>query len=113
MISDDSEFICVQTTSDDVLVLQRISRLLVEKRLAACAQISGPVTSHYRWEGEWQTAQEWLCAIKTTRQAWPRVEQAVLSLHNYQVPELMALPLVAGHSAYLQWLRDNVSASSD
>jgi periplasmic divalent cation tolerance protein len=94
----------VTTTPDKDLAL-RIAQTLVEAGLAACVQISGPIESIYRWQGKVQSATEWQCSIKTTRDRYLAVEQAICGLHTYDVPEILALPVVEGHLAYLQWLR--------
>ena len=94
----------ITTTPDKDLAL-RIGRTLVEGGLAACVQISGPIESIYRWQGNVESAPEWQCSIKTTRDRYLAVEQAICSLHTYDVPEILAFPVVEGHLAYLQWLR--------
>jgi len=84
---------------------RRIADALVERRLAACVQILGPVTSTYRWQGKIETAGEWLCIIKSRREVYEELEAAVRELHPYDVPEILALPVVAGSGDYLDWLR--------
>ncbi len=109
MDDSTSEFILVQTTSGENTVLEKIARQLVMERLAACVQISGPLKSYFSWEGKIDSASEWLCSIKTTRQAWRRVEQTIVELHNYGLPEIIVLPIIDGSTAYLEWVRENVS----
>ncbi len=109
MHESDSEFILVQTTSSEVAVLEKIARQLILERFAACVQISGPITSHFSWEGKIDSTSEWLCSIKTTRKAWRRIEQTILEMHNYDLPEIIALPIIDGSTTYLEWLRENVS----
>jgi periplasmic divalent cation tolerance protein len=103
-ISDD----CVQviTTVASAEEARRIAAALVEERLAACVQIVGPIESIYRWQGKVETATEWQCWIKTRRQHYDRVEAAVRRLHSYQLPEILAMPIIAGSEAYLKWLSD-------
>ena len=84
---------------------KRIADALVERRLAACVQVVGPVTSTYRWQGKIETAEEWLCIIKSTRDLYAELESAVRELHPYEVPEILAVPVVAGSPAYLDWLK--------
>jgi periplasmic divalent cation tolerance protein len=98
------EAIQVQTTTATKADAQRIAVALVEQRLAACVQVGGPITSCYRWQGAIETSDEWLCTAKTTRDAYPRVEQAIRGLHPYDEPEIIALPIVAGSAGYLAWL---------
>ena len=86
----------------------QIARALVEARLAACVQVLGPVTSTYRWQGQIETAEEWQCWAKTRRGLFEQVEQVIRQLHDYDVPEIRALPIVAGSSDYLAWLEGEV-----
>ncbi len=99
-----SEAIQVSTTTATKEDAQRIAAALVERRLAACVQVGGPITSCYRWQGAVETADEWLCTIKTTRAAYEEVERAIRQLHPYDEPEIIAVPIVAGSAGYLQWL---------
>jgi periplasmic divalent cation tolerance protein len=92
------------TTTASVEDARRIAEALVERRLAACVQIFGPIESIYRWEGKIENATEFQCWIKTREELYPRVELAIRELHTYDVPEVLALPVVQGSSAYLDWL---------
>jgi periplasmic divalent cation tolerance protein len=94
----------VLTTVPDKPLAVQIGHTLVEARLAACVQVSGPVESVYRWHGKIETTSEWQCWIKTTRDRYAEVEQAIRRLHPYEVPEILALPVVEGHLDYIQWL---------
>jgi periplasmic divalent cation tolerance protein len=82
---------------------------LVELRLAACVQVAGPIQSYFRWQGQIDTSQEWLCLIKSRQEVYPRLEAAIQELHGYDVPEILAWPVSAGSQAYLQWLATAVS----
>ena len=66
----------------------------------------GPLTSTYRWQGAVETAAEWYCHLKTTAERWPALEARLRALHPYDVPEIVALPIVAGSRAYLDWIAD-------
>ena len=90
---------------------ERIARELVEARLAACVQIVGPITSTYRWQGRIETGEEWQCWAKTRGELFARVEEAIRRIHPYEVPEILAVPVVAGSASYLAWL-DAETASS-
>jgi periplasmic divalent cation tolerance protein len=86
----------------------RIARAVVKERLAACASIlPGAVTSIYRWKGKVESAKERLLLIKTSRKRLAKLQAAVERLHSYEVPEFIALPIVAGSRAYLAWLEEN------
>ena len=80
--------------------------MLVEGRLAACVQISGPIESIYRWQGKLETANEWQCVAKTSMAKYAAIEAAILKSHSYETPEIIATPIVEASEAYLNWLRD-------
>ena len=84
---------------------RRIALAAIEARLAACVNIlPGSVTSVYRWKGRVETARERLLLIKTSRRKLPKLQAMVSRLHSYEVPEFIALPIVAGSKAYLKWM---------
>jgi periplasmic divalent cation tolerance protein len=84
---------------------ERIAEELVTQRLAACVNIVGPITSIYRWLGTVERGQELLLIIKTRAALYGALEARVKSVHSYQNPEVIALPIRAGAAAYLDWLR--------
>ena len=90
-------------------VARRISEGLLEKRLCACAQTLGPVTSQYRWKGKLESAQEWLLLIKTRASLSTAVQSEIQRLHPYEVPEILVLPVIGGHASYLDWLRQETA----
>jgi periplasmic divalent cation tolerance protein len=98
------EFIQVMTTVDSREVAERIARILLEQRLAACVQIAGPIASRYWWQGEVAGSEEWLCLAKTERRLYGTVEQAILAGHPYDTPEVLAIPVSDGSAKYLDWL---------
>ena len=83
---------------------QRIAEHLVQLRLAACVNIMPGVTSVYRWQGAVESAGEWMLVIKSRRDLLPQIEEEFAKVHPYEVPELVALPIVDGGKAYLGWL---------
>ena len=95
----------VFTTVDSEDAANQIARAVVERRVAACAQVLGPITSTYWWEGAVETSLEWLCLIKSTESQFGSLEAAIRDKHPYDVPEILAVPVSAGSSAYLDWLR--------
>lgn len=103
------EAIQVMTTTDKEADAEKIAQALVEQRLAACVQILGPIRSTYRWQGKIESAHEWLCLVKTRRDLYPQVEQAIKAIHPYETPEILALPVIAGNPDYLQWLDDSTT----
>lgn len=82
----------------------KIARALVEAQLAACVNILPPVTSVYRWQGRIETASEWVLLIKTRREVFESLKHELLRIHSYEVPEVIAVPVVAGSEDYLAWL---------
>lgn len=82
---------------------QAIADAAVEQHLAAAAQVIGPVTSTYRWEGQVTHAEEWLCLLKTSASLYQPVEQTIRSLHSYKLPGILAIPIAAGSAPYLAW----------
>lgn len=103
------EAIQVITTTETRPEADALAEALVSRRLAACVQVIGPIRSVYRWQDEVATAEEWLCQIKTTRDGYPALEAAIKTLHPYEVPEIIATPIVAGSEAYLAWVGDVVA----
>ena len=87
-----------------------IARGLVERQLAACVNIVDAVRSVYRWEGAVQEDPEALLIIKTRKEAFATLRDAVTELHSYDCPEVIALPVVDGAPAYLKWVLDSVEA---
>jgi periplasmic divalent cation tolerance protein len=106
-----TEFIQVLTTTDTRPRAEEIARALVERRLAACVQMIGPVTSTFRWQGQIDTAEEWLCLAKTRSELYAEVEAAIRAVHTYEVPEILAVPVIAGHGPYLNWMRSELQGS--
>ena len=98
------EPVVVLCTFPDLDQARQIGAALVERQVAACVNLLPGVESIYRWEGKVERAGEVLGVIKTTR--YPELEAAIRELHPYEVPEILALPVVAGLPAYLAWLRE-------
>ena len=103
-----AEYLQVLTTTASRTEAERIAAVLVQRRLAACVQIVGPIASRYRWRGEVEQAEEWRCEAKTTAALFPQVEAAIRDLHSYSEPEIVALPILAGSPGYLAWIAGNV-----
>ncbi|MEN6375904.1 MAG: divalent-cation tolerance protein CutA [Smithella sp.] len=101
-----SSCIQVTTTTATKEEAQKIARHLVEQKVAACVQIAGPITSTYRWKGKVETAEEWLCLIKTRENLYQELEKVIISLHSYETPEIVAVPIVQGSREYLSWLEN-------
>ncbi len=94
---------CASADEADVL-----ARLLVEQKLAACVQ-TRPIRSTYRWHGEIETAEEILLTAKTLASRLPALEQAITAHHSYEVPEILAVPVIWVGDAYRTWLYDSLT----
>ena len=103
-----TECIQVLTTVGSEEEAEQISSALIERRLAACVQIVGPISSRYRWQGEVETAREWICVAKTRATRYADIETAIRELHSYDEPEIVATPIVAGSKGYLDWIGQNL-----
>jgi periplasmic divalent cation tolerance protein len=101
-------YIQVVTTAEKREDAEKIARAVVEKRLAGCVQILGPVTSIYWWKGNVETAEEWQCVMKSRSDLYGAVEKAIISVHPYEVPEIIAVPITAGSQNYLDWLQSEL-----
>jgi len=81
---------------------------LVRRRLAACAQVCGPITSTYHWQGAVETSDEYTLVLKTRFDRWESVREAILELHPYETPEIVCLPVTAGDEKYLRWIDESL-----
>ncbi len=96
----------VTTSVDDGAVAADLATAVVEERLAACAQVGGPVRSTYRWQGSVESATEWTVTMKTSSAALARLVARVRSVHSYDTPEIVVTEVVDGDSDYLAWVLD-------
>ncbi|HEY3739514.1 MAG TPA: divalent-cation tolerance protein CutA [Bryobacteraceae bacterium] len=96
--------IVILSTCETEADARRIATHLVERRLAACVNIMPGATSVYRWKGSIEAAQECILIIKSRRDLMGNIEEEFRTIHPYEVPELIALPIAAGSEAYLNWL---------
>ena len=103
-----TEYIQIYTTTEKKDEAGMIAETVVKRRLAACAQVVGPITSTYWWEGAIEEAEEWLCIMKSRKDLYDSLEKAILDVHSYDVPEIVAVPIVSGSRSYLQWLNNEV-----
>jgi periplasmic divalent cation tolerance protein len=104
-----SDFLQITTTTGNRHDAEQIAAELVSRRLAGCVQVSGPIVSTFRWQGKTETLEEWVCTVKTTAEKFAAVQQAILEIHPYEVPEVIATEIVGGSEKYLAWLRAEVS----
>lgn len=102
-----SERIVVLSTVARAEDAERIGQALVARGLAACVNVVPGLVSIYRWKGEVERAEERLLLIKTRRESFAALREALVALHPYEVPEVLALPIEDGHAPYLAWLDEN------
>lgn len=100
----DAQVLMVMSNAPDQASAQVLARTLVDAKLAACVNILPAVQSVYRWQGQIEQADEVTLLIKTTRQNYAQLQQALVSAHPYDVPELIAWPITEGYAPYLQWV---------
>jgi periplasmic divalent cation tolerance protein len=99
----------VLTNVPDVDCAKLVAWTLVESRLAACVNLLPAVQSIYRWQGQIEEATEIPLLIKTSSQHYESLQQAIVKLHPYDVPEIIAIPIVAGYAPYLQWIANETA----
>jgi periplasmic divalent cation tolerance protein len=87
---------------------EKLAHILVEQRLAACVNVIPGITSFYRWQGNLETSAEWLLLIKSSRARFEELRLALEKAHTYEVPEVIALPVVEGAPNYLNWIEMNL-----
>jgi len=102
------EYIEVKTTIDKKDTAEKIAGMLVERRLASCVQILGPIKSIYWWKDNIEKTDEWILIIKTKMALYNELEDAIKSVHPYEVPEIIVSSIVGGNSDYLKWINDEV-----
>ena len=105
----DSGYCQVTTTIDSREAADALAHGAVAARVAACAQVAGPILSTYWWEGRIETAQEWRITFKTTTGRYADLEAHLRGAHTYDVPEILCTPVTAGNPAYLSWLTEGVT----
>ena len=99
-----ADHIQVSTTADSRQHAEQTADVLVERRLAACVQIVGPIKSVYHWQGKIERGEEWFCVAKTRRALYDQVEAAIREIHPHDEPEIIATEIVAGSRGYLDWI---------
>jgi periplasmic divalent cation tolerance protein len=107
MADDGFKMFLVLTTFPDSVPAREVAGRLLDERLAACVTVLPAAESHYVWNGERQVAAEVPVMIKTTGEAYPRLEARLRELHPYEVPEIIAVPVASGLKAYLDWVEQS------
>ena len=104
-----ARYIVVLITSDSIEESDHIARTLVEKKMVACVNIVRGIDSYFRWEGKLDSARENLLIAKTEASLLPDIIDALRKLHSYDVPEVIALPIIGGNQDYLEWLEQSIA----
>ncbi len=104
----ERQFIAVLVTSSSLSEAESICKNLLDEKLIACANVVGPVISHFHWGGKAERAEEFLIIMKSRRDLFDKLSSAVTKLHSYEVPEIIALPITAGSKGYLDWLNNSL-----
>jgi periplasmic divalent cation tolerance protein len=108
-----TEFIIVVTTTDSKENAEIIAGVLMEKKLAGCVQIVGPITSTFRWKGRLETSTEWQCLAKSREDLFADIAEAIRAVHPYEVPEICAMPISAASEDYRTWLSGELADRQD
>ena len=103
------EYILIMVTASSREEAEKIATTLLERKLIACANILGPVSSRFWWQGKIDSAEEYMIFMKTKRELFDQVADNVKQLHSYEVPEIIALPIVEGAKPYLEWINSNLT----
>jgi periplasmic divalent cation tolerance protein len=107
-MTDKIVVLCTCESKDEA---RRIARALIEKRLAACVNLLPPVSSIYHWKGAVEEGEETLMIIKSARPLFEKLRSEIARLHSYEVPEIVALPIVDGSESYLEWMDRELARS--
>ena len=99
--------IVVLVTASSKKEAQKLGACLLQEKLAACVNVIGGIDPHFRWQGKIDKAKEALLIIKTKKLLFTQLVKKVKSLHSYEVPEIIALPIIAGYKEYLDWIDDS------
>jgi periplasmic divalent cation tolerance protein len=99
-----TDIVQLTTTVDSKSRAIQLAETIVTERLAACAQVQGPIESVYWWQGKVDSATEWYCHFKTTKLRMEHLRTRVVKLHPYDVPEVIVVPVVDGHPPYVNWV---------
>lgn len=102
------EFVQIVTTVSSRSEAKQIVEAIVGQRLAACGQVVGPIDSVYWWDGQLESAEEWMCILKSSATYVAEVQAHLRHVHPYDVPEVLVVPVIDGSPAYLEWLRSEL-----
>ena len=104
-----NQYIMITTTFDNQEEANRITELLLEKRLVSCCQLSN-ITSSYHWKGKIEHSNEFLLQMKSRKGLYKEIEKVILENHSYETPQLIAYDIVEGYQGYLDWIEDETKS---
>ena len=103
-----TKYLQVFVSVPSIEVARKIADAIMEERLAVCVQSLGPMESVFRWKGHLENISEYLCLLKTVADKYPALEARIKQLHPYEVPEIVAIPIVKGNPQYLKWIDESL-----
>jgi len=112
MTGFEAKYLQVQTATDSRAEAMELARVAVESRLAACAQVAGPMTSTYWWDDGVERAEEWLVMLKLPADRYDELAALLTERHSYDEPEIIAIPIVRGADSYLSWMTEETRPRS-
>ena len=112
MTGSTAEYLQVQTTTDSRPEAMELARVAVESRLAACAQVAGPMTTTYWWDDGIERAEEWLIMLKLPVDRYDELAALLAERHSYDEPEIVAVPILRGSPSYLNWITEETRAEA-
>ncbi|MFA6252708.1 MAG: divalent-cation tolerance protein CutA [Patescibacteria group bacterium] len=107
-MGNKQKFIQISTTVAKKSDAEKIAAILSDKKLSACTQIIGPITSIYRWKGKLEKSKEYLCLVKTKKGKYKKIEKTIKEIHPYKIPEIIALPIIEGSADYMKWAQKEI-----
>lgn len=107
------EYIEVHSTTRSRDEAEKICTAVVEARLAACAQVSGPIQSTYWWQGKIERSEEFFLTMKTTADRFDEIAQVIRDNHSYEIPDIVSVPLISGIADYLRWISAETRAPDE
>jgi periplasmic divalent cation tolerance protein len=106
-----AKFLQVQTMTDSRAEAMELAHEAVQARLAACAQVAGPIASTFWWEDTIERAEEWMVMLKLPAERYAELAEFLIERHSYDEPEIIALPIVTGSAGYLEWIAQEARRS--
>lgn len=100
----EDNYIIILVTTTNKEEAEKISKALLNEKLVACVNIIGPVSSFFWWQEKIENAEEYMLIMKSHSKLFEKLSEKVKALHSYEVPEIIALPIIKGHKAYVEWL---------